>query len=266
MGNKNSSGKHNYNSPYYKFDNVEKVHKNCKMLNSKDTRKEIEKKRKIIEQLQQLLHTEKQHLNQLWMLQGIHNFKSMEYAPDDASKESYDDMIVIKKYLRHNSKGKYLFKVPTYEYLKFLGWKEVANYDWIQSILINNPTTRLIDENKNIRLKELVIKGEYHCGQFDQKNKLHGFGFKILSKGEVWQGVFIHGNIHKSNQIAGLTLIQEEEYVFMDQKLNSGRYWRCVDKDGMEEMYENTISEKNYERAIREQGKPFGFYSGDIEL
>ena len=142
----------------------------------------------------------------------------------------------------------------------------MANYDWIQHILINNPTIRLTDENKNIQLKELVIDGEYHCGQFDQNNNLHGFGFVILSKGEVWQGVFIHGELEYENQIAGLTQIQEEEYRFMDQKFNLGCYWRIVNKEGIEELYQNTISDKDYERADREKGKPFGFYSGDIEL
>ena len=53
-------------------------------------------------------------------------------------------------------------------------------------------------ENKNLKITEKVVDRVYPCGQFDDKDHFHGYGFIIHYSGFTSQGLFEHGVIDES--------------------------------------------------------------------
>ena len=190
----------------------------------------------------------------------------MEYVPGYTPKDDYDDMIVIRKYLKHKLPGKYLFKIPTYEYLMFLGWDEVINYDWIQKMLTNNPMLYLTDQNKHIKFEEKVKNGMYHCGQFDECDKIHGYAFVILSNGDVIQGSFWHGGSTENTHFLSISTNAEgNKYTFWDFSWKLEGYVKLVTESGTQERYLKPHINKTYEGTEKTEGKAHRFYKSSWE-
>ena len=65
------------------------------------------------------------------------------------------------KYTKHSSKGKYLFMIPTHEYLKHLSGHEFDNYEKTLKVLTKNPLIYETNENRHLIMEEYVKNGSY---------------------------------------------------------------------------------------------------------
>ena len=91
----------------------------------------------------------------------------------NAKKQSRMNYINIK------SKAKCLFRIPTQKYLTEFVKCDFDFYPKILKELASTPQILMTDENKNIELQEKAFEHYYACGQFNEDDILHGYGFVI---------------------------------------------------------------------------------------
>ena len=185
--------------------------------------------------------------------------KQKEYEIDIALTRLKSQRYAGTKYLEHASKAKYLFKVPTHDYLKALTGQEFKNYDEIWKILTTQPQILATSQENGQAMEELVIGNNYYCGKFSEMGCLNGYGFIIESSGRVKQGVFVYSKLDYGKE--HLIINSKLSYNFTSKCADFGRkygYYSESDPDGcVIEGYEKERSNSGEMHINCNQNKEF---------
>ena len=93
------------------------------------------------------------------------------------------------KYTKHESNAKYLFEIPTHEYLQCLTGSEFKDYEKYQKILTKYPQINITSENKKMETTEEVKYLGYYWTKYDKDRPDICYGFTIYKEGGFIQGV-----------------------------------------------------------------------------
>ena len=96
------------------------------------------------------------------------------------------------------------------------------NYDEIAKMLIKSPL--ILKPSEKINLTEKVIDGDYYWGQFDEEDKLNGYGFFISKKGYLQQEKFEHGKSILKHHLV-YDVWQELQGIYFYRNWETSGYW-----------------------------------------